>query len=110
MKLPVEKTKGDTVMADNLQSKVRSAAVAGWWTLLIAVAIFLVQWLVYLLVANSQPSWVLKLWGPGVTWETIRTVWFWFLAGFKALLLLAAFFLVWLTLWARQLGKCAGNP
>jgi hypothetical protein len=40
MKLPVEKTKGDTVMADNLQSKIRCAAVAGWWTLLIAVAHF----------------------------------------------------------------------
>jgi len=97
------------VMSDNLETKVRCAAVAGWWTLLIAAVIFLVQWVVYLLVVPAQPAWVLTLWGPGATWETVRTTWFWFLAGFKALLILLAFFLVWLTLWGRQLEKRSGN-
>lgn len=92
-------------MADNLEIKVRCAAVAGWWTLLIAAAIFLFQWIVYLIVVPAQPAWVLTLWGPGASWLEVRNVWFWFMAGYKVCLLLVAFLLVWLTLWSRQLRK-----
>lgn len=96
-------------MNGNFETKIRCLAVAGWWTLLIATAIFLIQWIIYLLVVPAQPAWVLTLWGPGATWQTVPTIWFWFLAGFKAFLLLVAFFLVWLTFWAKQLRKRAGN-
>ena len=97
-------------MNNNFETGVRAAAVAGWWTLLIAVGIFLIQWIMYLLVLPAQPAWVLTLWGPGATWHEVRIVWFWFLAGFKVVLLLVAFFLMWLMLWARQLRKRAGKP
>lgn len=97
-------------MNDNLGTKMRCAAVAGWWTLLIATAIFLFQWILYLILVPAQPAWLLTLWGPGATWELVRTVWFWFLAGYKVCLYLVAFLLVWLTLWARQLRKGAGTP
>jgi len=96
-------------MNDNFEKGVRSAAVAGWWTLLIAMGLFLIQWVMYLLVLPTQPAWVLTLWGPGGTWQEVRIVWFWFLAGFKVILLLASFVLVWLTLWARQLRKRTGK-
>lgn len=92
-------------MNDGFDHKVRCAAVAGWWTLLTATAVFLVQWVLYLIVVSAQPPWLLTLWGPGTTWEQVRSVWFWFLAGYKACLLLAALLLMWLTLWARQLRK-----
>jgi hypothetical protein len=96
-------------MNDNLESRIRCAAVAGWWTLVIVVALFLIQWIVYLLLVPAQPAWLLTLWGPGATWQEIRTLWFWFLVCFKSFLLLVAFLLVWLTLWARQLRKCTGT-
>jgi hypothetical protein len=92
-------------MSDDFESRVRSAAVAGWWTLLIAVGIFLIQWIMYLVVVPVQPRWFLTLWGPGADWQQVRILWFWFLAGFKVSLLLVAFVLLWLTLWARQLRK-----
>jgi hypothetical protein len=90
-------------MNNDFESRLHSAAVAGWWTLLIAVGIFLIQWIMYLIVVPAQPNWVLTFLGPGVGWHEVRTIWFWFLAGFKVLLLLVAFVLLWLTLWARQL-------
>lgn len=97
-------------MNDNFETKIRCAAVAGWWTLLIAAVIFFLQWIIYLLVVSAQPAWVLTLWGPGATWPEVRSLWFWFLAGFKVSLALLAFVLVWLTLWARQLQKRADKP
>jgi hypothetical protein len=36
--------------------KVRAATVAGWWTLLIAYCILLIQWFAYLLIMAKQPS------------------------------------------------------
>ena len=95
-------------MNDSFESKVRCAAVSGWWTLLIAVVLFLIQWIVYLLWVPAQPAWLLTLWGPGATWEEVRNLWFGFLVFFKAFLLLVAVLLLWLTLWARQLRKNAG--
>lgn len=92
-------------MNDEFELRVRSAAVGGWWTLLIAVGIFLIQWLAYLIVVPAQPGWVLTLWGPGADWVHVRSTWFSFLVGFKAFLIIAAFVMLWLTLWSRQLRK-----
>lgn len=100
-------------MSENHELRIRCAATAGWWTLLIALGIFLLDWIVYLIVVPARPSFVLALWGPGADWEQVRALWFWFLAGYKVLLALVAFALVWLTLWARQLRRSQGasdNP
>jgi hypothetical protein len=95
-------------MNDKFETRLHSATVAGWWTLLIAAAIFLLQWVMYLLVVPAQPAWILTLWGSGATWQEVAAFWFWFLAGFKMFLLLVAIILVWLTLWARHLRKGTG--
>lgn len=90
-------------MDDTFPIRVRASAVAAWWTLLVASAFFALQWVLYLAVTTTQPAWVAPLWGPGATWESIRTGWFLglvFLKGTLWLLVLAA---LWLTLWARQL-------
>jgi uncharacterized membrane protein len=47
--------------------KVRAAAVAGWWTVLIAYCILLIQWFAYLLIIPRQPAVMLCLWGEDVT-------------------------------------------
>jgi hypothetical protein len=54
---------------------------------------------------RTQPSWVLTFWGPGADWREVRTLWFWFLAGYKVVLAVVAFVLLWLTLYLRQLSK-----
>ncbi len=92
-------------MNDVFEKRVRAAAVAGWWTLLIAVGFLMIQWLGYLLVISNHPKWLLSLWGPDITWSTVQTMWFWGLAIMKICIWPLALVTLWLTLWARQLRK-----
>jgi hypothetical protein len=96
-------------MNDVFQMRVRAAAVAGWWTLLIGVVLLLLTWVVYLFAMSHQPAWLMSLWGPGVSWSFVQTVWFWGMGILKLCLWLAALLVLWLTLWARQLRKRAGG-
>jgi hypothetical protein len=85
--------------------KVRAAAVAGWWTLLIAYCLLLIQWFAYLLIMARQPEGMLCLWGQGVTWAEIRSIWLWGMVAYKLGVGMMLFVVIWLTLWARQLAK-----
>jgi hypothetical protein len=85
--------------------KVRAAAVAGWWTLLIATCILLIQWFAYLLIWTRHPAGILCLVGGGVTWPEIRAVWLWAMVASKLVVGMMIFVVIWLTLWARQLAK-----
>ena len=90
-------------MNDHFERNVRTAAVAGWWVVLVATVLFLINWLAYLYVLPNRPSWVLSLWGPDMSWEFVQNVWFWGIAAFKLIVWLMAMTALWLTLWARQL-------
>jgi hypothetical protein len=90
---------------DLFQKRVKAAAVAGWWTLLVAVVFLTIQWIAYLLVMNGRPEWLLDMWGPGVNWPFVQNTWFWITAIFKMCLWLMALVVIWLSLWARQLRK-----
>ncbi len=90
-------------MSDNFETRLRSAATAGWWTWLIAAGVLLIQWIAFLIVVPAQPDLLLTLWGPGSTWQEVRNVWFIGIVEFKVVLTIMAFVLVWLTLWARHL-------
>jgi hypothetical protein len=90
-------------MNDVFEKKVRAAAIAGWWTLLIAAGFLLLQWIVYLAVMTGRPAWLLSWCGPDITWPFIQTVWFWAVSILKLCLWLLALVVIWLTLWARQL-------
>ena len=92
---------------DMLPGRVRAAAIAAWWTLLVAAAFVTFQWLVYLAAVSVKPAFVLSLWGPGATWDDVRTLWFQALALLKLSLWPLALVAVWLTLWARQLRRNA---
>ena len=92
-------------MDEQFVKKVRTAAVAGWWTLLIFYCILLIQWFAYLLIMAKQPAGMLCIWGPGATWPEIRTVWLWAMVAFKLCVGMMLFVVVWLTLWARQLSR-----
>jgi hypothetical protein len=90
-------------MSDTFQSRVHAAAVAAWWTFLIASVFFLFQWVVYLGVLATQPRWVVSFWGPGATWESIGPVWFQALVFLKLTLWPLVVAAVWLTVWAKRL-------
>jgi hypothetical protein len=86
--------------------RVRSAAIAGWWTLLIATFFLIVQWLAYLSIIASKPAWLLGLWGVGdMDWRTVQTIWMWVTAAFKMMVWVAAMLVIWLSLWARRLAR-----
>jgi hypothetical protein len=92
-------------MNDTFEKKVRAAAVAGWWVVLIAVVFVVLQWIIYLAVMNARPAWVLSMWGPEVDWAFVHTVWFWGIVVLKFIVWLLALAALWLTLWARRLRK-----
>jgi hypothetical protein len=91
---------------DPFEKKVRAAAVAGWWVVLIAYALLVVTWGAYVALLSARPGWLLTLWGQGeVSWGFVQTVSLWFLGVFKLALWLLILMVLWLTLWARQLRK-----
>jgi len=91
-------------MEDDFRDKVRAAAGSAWWTLVIGAAFLTVQWIECLVVLSAKPAWVLWLWGPGATWDAVRTVCLDALVVAKLILWPLALAAVWLTLWARRLG------
>ncbi|MCE5267738.1 MAG: hypothetical protein LLG00_07620 [Planctomycetaceae bacterium] len=92
-------------MNDTFEKRVRAAAVATWWVVLIAVAFVVLQWIVYLAVTTARPAWVLTMWGPHVDWPFVQIVWFWAIAILKFIIWLAVLVALWLTLWARGMRK-----
>jgi len=91
---------------DPFERKVRAAAVAGWWVVLIGYALLVVTWAAFLALLSARPAWLLMMWGQGdVSWALMQTVSLWFMGVFKLVLWLMALVSLWLTLWARQLRK-----
>jgi hypothetical protein len=95
----------EAAMNDGLERKVRSAAVAGWWTVGAGFAVLLVQWFAYLFMASARPAWATFVLGPSQSWDSFLNIWWLFTACFKAFLLLLALVCLWLTLLARELRK-----
>lgn len=92
-------------MDQTLEAKVRAAAAAAWWTLLIAVAFLMLQWMAYVQVMSARPEWVTSFWGAGATWESFQAAWFSGLVFMKVTLWPLVLGALWFTLWARQLRK-----
>jgi hypothetical protein len=94
-------------MSDSLERHVRSAGVAGWWTLLVGAAVLTLQWVAYLVVMRTRPAWAAPLLGPGISWDFLQKTWWLAMLFFKLLLAALALPCLWLTLWARELRKPA---
>ncbi len=96
-------------MNGTLQKRVRSAAVAGWWAILIAAAWMTVGWLAFLVILNTEPGWLLRLWGypdtDSLHWQQVRTIVLQFFAVFKLMLFAFVIVVIWLTLWSRRLKR-----
>ena len=93
-------------MNETLQKRVRSAAVAGWWTILIAAAWMTLAWLAFLVILNTEPGWLLKLWGGGdLDWPDVQMIVLYFFSVFKLMLFAVVIVVIWLTLWSRRLRR-----
>jgi hypothetical protein len=95
-------------MNDVFQQRVKAAAVAGWWTVLVAISFLASVSIVFLVLISARPAWLQFLLGPGVSWEYVQNVGFWAISIFKMCIWLLALVVVWLTLWANQLEKRSG--
>ncbi len=89
---------------DPRYGKVRAAAIAGWWTLLVAVGMAIVFWVLFLIVSHRPPAWISNLWG-GLSWETIRNVAVWMITVFRLMIWLIFLLVIWLTIWSAGLKK-----
>lgn len=96
-------------MNDAFEKRVKAAAIALWWVVLIAVAFIVLHWIVYLAVMHARPAWVLPMWGPNLDWAFVQMVWFWAITTMKLILWLLVLLALWLTLWAQQLRKRIGS-
>jgi hypothetical protein len=92
-------------MEDTFEKRVRAAANAAWWTILVGLIFLAFQWIAYLIVMAAHPALLLRLWGPETTWPFVQTVWFFGIAVFKLFLGMLALVALWLTVWAQQLRK-----
>ena len=65
-------------MNDVFQQRVRAVtAIAGWWTVLIAIGFLAIVWFVFLALMCIRPTWMQPLFGPGVSWDYVQNAGFW---------------------------------
>ena len=94
-------------MNADFERKVQAAAIAGWWTVLVAAAVLVLQWVAYLVVMSSRPAFVLTLWGSD-SWLEVHNLWLLGTGVLKIFVFILARPCLWLTLWAKQLRKGRG--
>jgi hypothetical protein len=92
-------------MPDLFTTRVRAAAVAGWWTVLAAIGLNLVQWLAFRHFSAARPTWVLAVIGRGSDWDHVLRLSLAVVVVFKVFIWILLMMVIWLTLWARQLKK-----
>lgn len=95
-------------MNDLFERRVRAAAVAGWWTLGVALLFLTAVWFVFVSLMSSPPDWIESLWG-GMSRDHIFSIGLWLVGIWKLFLWSWAMVTLWLTLWARQLRKSASG-
>ena len=92
----------------DLRERVRSAAVAGWWTILIMMLWMTTGWLLWVFVLlPCKPDWILFLWGGEefLNWQRVYDTFFHFMVTWKLIMFVMMTVTIWLSLWARKLKK-----
>ena len=93
-------------MADTFTARVRSAAVAGWWTILIMAVWMTLSWLAWIGMLSAKPDFMLAMWGgDAMTWAQMHEMVVTFFAVFKMVILTFLIATIWLSLRARQLRR-----
>ena len=87
-------------MSEELREIISSAAVAGWWTILIGAIFMTLAWQIWRKILKAKPTWLQWLWGVDMDWKEIQSLVFTFIAAFKLILFVFVLISLWLTLWA----------
>src|SRR5262245_57581049 len=95
-------------MQSQFEPRLSSAVRAGWWTLLIALGIILVQWIGSAVFIAGQPTWFRRFWAPDMTWAQIEHMTLQFLLLFRVFVGIFATVLVWASVWSLLLKRRAG--
>ncbi|MCE5277921.1 MAG: hypothetical protein ABFD92_00720 [Planctomycetaceae bacterium] len=94
---------------DILTGRVKAAAGAAWWTLLIMVILLTLSWLGVLFITSHRPEWASQLWGGGkIDWDQVHVMYLWFFGAMKMILWIVFILAVWLSIWGcklRRLGR-----
>ena len=89
---------------DRFYARLHAAAVASWWTILIAALWLTAVWLIWmaLLSCPSPTDDVVALWG-GVNGEDIRPLMLLFMGAMKLILFTAILAAIFLSIWSHKL-------
>ena len=63
------------------------------------------QWLIYLRVTAAPPGWFVAMWGAGLEWSNVQSLWMGTILAMKVLLWLHVMLVLWGALWLSMLGK-----
>jgi hypothetical protein len=85
--------------------RLRAAVRAGAWLLLVPFGLLVLQWFAYLAVMAARPAWFLSLWGPGVDWALVQTLWLGAVVALKLFFWFHLIAVLWGALWASMLRK-----
>jgi len=89
-----------------LETRLRCAVVAGWWTLLGGWGLAAISW-IFLMAASKSAGFadfISACWG-GVPFQEMRPLWVIFLAVTKLIVFADFMIVLFLTFWLRQLRK-----
>lgn len=91
---------------DDLDSKrVRAAAGAAWWTLLIAILFGVFITVMFMAFLHHKPVWVIRMWGPDMTWAIAQVYALAAITAYRVFVWIWLIVTIWLTIWARKLRK-----
>ena len=94
-------------MEMDLASKVRAAARAGWWTVILVSLIMTGAWFLAIAIVGAQPAWLGKIWPGEVDWDEIQALYVRFFAVFKMIVWTMIALTIWLTCWGARLRRLA---
>ncbi len=93
-------------MNEDLVKKVRAAAGATWWVVLIGAIWMTVGYLIWLAFMHGRPAWLLDLYGGAeLDWCGFQIVVLFFFGLLKLGLFALVGAAIWLTLFARRLRR-----
>ena len=92
-------------MNDLFTTRVKAAAAAGWWTVLIGIGFNVFLWLAFRHLSDARPQWILGLWGHGIDYDHLLAMFLRAIIVVRVLVWIMLMVTIWLSLWARQLRK-----
>lgn len=92
-------------MNDAFAIRVRAAATALWWTVLIAVLWVMAMWLLWMGLLHSRPDFVIWAMGGSVTGDQVHWVMIVAIMVARFFVLILILTAIWLSFWARRLRR-----